>query len=175
MWGKDAGEVASSAMDQPRRPASSRACNCISLYVSRTAEHSSISTLQHTHTPHQHSARQTDTRLTVSFSGQPGQAGTTKVKPIWILTKQEMIGWRWHQLHHMQTICTKLRTDNHASNSSLNFLRARCFSWHPTNGVKAMKVLSARPHQHIRHVCVFEQHNGNPRHSIHFTNVFIAI
>ena len=25
-----------------------------------------------------------------------------------------MMGWQWHQLDHMQTICTSLQTDNHA-------------------------------------------------------------
>jgi len=36
--------------------------------------------------------------------------------------KQEMMGWHWHQLDHMQTIYTSLQTDNHASStSSLNF------------------------------------------------------
>jgi len=35
--------------------------------------------------------------------------------------KQEMMGW--HQLEHMQIICTMLQTDNHASTSSLNFYR----------------------------------------------------
>jgi len=39
--------------------------------------------------------------------------------------KQEMIGWQWHQLDHMQIICTLLQTDNHSNTSSLNFLRAR--------------------------------------------------
>jgi len=34
----------------------------------------------------------TGTRLMVCFQGQPGQAGTRKVKPIWILMKQEMMG-----------------------------------------------------------------------------------
>jgi len=33
-------------------------------------------------------------------------------------------GWQWHQLDHMQTICTSLQTDNHTNNtSSLNFYR----------------------------------------------------
>jgi len=48
---------------------------------------------------------QTDTRLTISL-GQ--QACTRKVKPIWILRRQEMVGWQWHQLDHMQIICTSL-------------------------------------------------------------------
>ena len=29
-----------------------------------------------------------------------------KDKPFWILLKQEMMGWPWHQLNHMQIICT---------------------------------------------------------------------
>jgi len=29
-----------------------------------------------------------------------------------------MMGWQWHQLDHMQIICT-LQTDNHASSSLL--------------------------------------------------------
>jgi len=40
-----------------------------------------------------------------------------KGKPFWILMKQEMMGWHWHQLDHMQIICTSLQTDNHASTS----------------------------------------------------------
>jgi len=36
-----------------------------------------------------------------------------KGKSFWILSKQEMMGWRWHQLNHMQIICTLLQTDNH--------------------------------------------------------------
>jgi len=50
--------------------------------------------------------------------------GTTpeRLKPIWILMKQDMIGWQWHQLDHMQIICTSHQTDNHASTSPLNFL-----------------------------------------------------
>ena len=43
-----------------------------------------------------------------------------KDKPSWILLKQEMMGWQWHQLDHMQVICTSLQTDNHASNTSLD-------------------------------------------------------
>ena len=27
-----------------------------------------------------------------------------------------MMGWQWHQLDHMQIICTLLQTDKHASN-----------------------------------------------------------
>ena len=47
--------------------------------------------------------------------------------------------WQWHQLDHMQVICTSLRlqTDNDASTSPLNFLQAGCSS----NSVKTLKVL----------------------------------
>jgi len=31
-------------------------------------------------------------------------------------------GWPWHQLDHMQIVCTSLQIDNHASTSSINFL-----------------------------------------------------
>jgi len=36
--------------------------------------------------------------------------------------KQE-IGWDWHQLDHMQIICTSLQTDKQASTSLLIFYR----------------------------------------------------
>jgi len=45
-------------------------------------------------------------------------------KPIWVLMKQEMIGWQWHQLDLMQITRTSLQSDNHANTSSFNFLQA---------------------------------------------------
>jgi len=74
---------------------------------------------------------QTDTRLTASFPAQPWQASTTNVIPNQILMKQEnqilmqqeIMRWQWHQLDHMEIICTSLQTDNHASTSSFNFYR----------------------------------------------------
>ena len=33
------------------------------------------------------------------------------------------MGWQWHQLDHMQIICTLLQTDNHVSTSPLSFYR----------------------------------------------------
>jgi len=44
-----------------------------------------------------------------------------KGKPLCILLKQEMMGWQWHQLDHIQIICTSLQADNHTSTPSLNF------------------------------------------------------
>jgi len=34
-----------------------------------------------------------------------------------------MMGWQWHQLDHVQIICTSLQTDNQASISPLSFYR----------------------------------------------------
>ena len=39
--------------------------------------------------------------------------------------KQDIMGWQWRQLDHMQIICTSLQTDKHASTSLLNFYSAR--------------------------------------------------
>jgi len=57
-----------------------------------------------------------------------------------------MIGWQWHQLDHIQIMCTSLETDNHASTSTLSFLRARCPSCHPTNNVKALTDIKNNRH-----------------------------
>ena len=43
--------------------------------------------------------------------------------------------WQWHQLDHMQIICTSLQTDNDASISPLSFLQAGCPSCYPTNSL----------------------------------------
>jgi len=50
-----------------------------------------------------------------------------KGKLIWILLEQEMMGWQWHQLDHMQIIYTSLQTDNHASTSPLSFYSPDAF------------------------------------------------
>ena len=80
----------------------------------------------------------THTRLTTLFPGLPGWAGTRKVKPIWILLKQETVSGSGIS----RAICksgTSLQTDNHASTSPLSFLQAGCPSCRPTNSVKALK------------------------------------
>jgi len=41
----------------------------------------------------------------------------------WIFLEQEMMGRQWHQLDHMQIICTLLQTDKHASTPPLSFYR----------------------------------------------------
>ena len=49
------------------------------------------------------------------------QKGTGK--PFWILMKQDVMGWQWHQLDHMQIICMSLQTDNHVSTASLDICK----------------------------------------------------
>ena len=44
--------------------------------------------------------------------------------------------WQWHQLGHMQTICTLLQTDNHTNTSSLIFYRLDALT---TNSARAQK------------------------------------
>ena len=55
--------------------------------------------------------------------------------------RQEMMGFgmQWHQLDHMQTICTLLQTDNHTNILSLNFYRPDALTDAQPNSVKALK------------------------------------
>ena len=98
----------------------------------------------HLHTLVKHYHTHTHTRLTVLFPGLPGWAGTRKVKPIWILLKQETVrasGIRWaicKSAHRSRQITTP------APHHSV-FLQAGCPSCHPTNSVKALKA----KHYHI--------------------------
>ena len=80
------------------------------------------------------------THLMALFPGLPWWAGTRKIKPIWILVKQDS-EWQWHQLGHMQ-VCTLLQTDNHISTPPLCFLQAGCPSCHLTNSIKTLKATS---------------------------------
>ena len=81
----------------------------------------------------------THTRLTALCPGLPRRASTRKVKPIWILLKQETVGGSGISWAIMQ-VCTSLQTDNHTSTPPLLcFLQAGCPSCRPTNSVKALK------------------------------------
>jgi len=62
------------------------------------------------------------------FSRTPWVSRHQKGKLFWILMKQEMMGWHWHQLDHMQVICTSLQTDNYASTLPLSFYRPDALS-----------------------------------------------
>ena len=81
----------------------------------------------------------TNTSLMALFPGLPGSASNRKVKPIWILLKQETVsgnGISWAICK--SAICIWLQTDNHASTPPL-FLQSGCPSCRPTNSVKALK------------------------------------
>ena len=90
-------------------------------------------------------AADTKTRLTALCPGLPGWAGTRKVKPIWILLKQETVsgsGIRW-------VICKSAPRSRQITTPTPHhsvFLQAGCPSCHPTNSVKALKaILGSRP------------------------------
>jgi len=71
-----------------------------------------------------HIQRKTDTHpFNGLFSRIIWISRNQKVRPFWILMKHEMTGWQWHQLDHMQIICTSLQIDNHTSTSSLSLYR----------------------------------------------------
>ena len=65
-----------------------------------------------------------------------------------------MMGWQWHQLDHMQIICTSLQRDKHTSASPLKFLQAGFPSCHPTNSIKALKALWNHYKHILMHLCV---------------------
>ena len=69
------------------------------------------------------------------FSGLPRWAGTRKVKPIWILLKQETVsgsGISW-------AICKSASCSRQTT--TLVFLQAGCLSCHPTNSINALKAI----------------------------------
>jgi len=39
-----------------------------------------------------------------------GKLAPKRLKPIWILMKQELMQRRWHQLDHVQIVCISLQT-----------------------------------------------------------------
>jgi len=72
-----------------------------------------------------------------------------KGKPFLILLEQ-MMGWQWHQLDHMQIICTSLQTDNHTSTSPLSFYRP--------DALPAAQPTASKHWRHsakFRHICVY--------------------
>jgi len=57
--------------------------------------------------------------------------------------KQQMVEWQWHQLDHMQIICTLLQTDNHASTSSLNFFYKPMLFLTPNRQCQSTEVMAS--------------------------------
>ena len=82
--------------------------------------------------------RNTHAHLTAIFPGLPGWVGTRKVKPIWILLKQEIVSGSdicWATCKSAPCF-TQITT---SAPPPLRFLQAGCHSCHPTNSVKALK------------------------------------
>ena len=51
-------------------------------------------------------------------------AHARKAEPFWIWMRQEMTGWQWQQLDHMEIICTLLQTND---NTSISFPEENCW------------------------------------------------
>ena len=76
-----------------------------------------------------------------SFPGLPGWAGTRKVKPIWILLKQETVSGSGISWATCKSAPRSRQITMPAPHHSV-FLQAGCPSCHPTNSVNAMKAQS---------------------------------
>ena len=76
----------------------------------------------------------THTRLTALFPGLPRWAGTRKVKPIWILLKQERVSGSGISKSARRSRQITTPAPHHSV-----FLQAGCPSCRPTNSVKALK------------------------------------
>ena len=54
-----------------------------------------------------------------------------------------VLGWQWHQLNHMQTICTLLQTDNHTITIPYHSIIYRRMLFLMPNRVKALKATTS--------------------------------
>ena len=95
----------------------------------------------HSHTDTRMHARThacTHTHLTALFPGRPRWAGTRKVKPIWILLKQETVSGSGISWAVFKSAPRSRQTTTPAPHHSV-FLQARCPFCCPTNSVKELK------------------------------------
>ena len=84
------------------------------------------------------------TRLTASCSAAIRVSRYQKGKTSLDLNKARddgVLGWQWHQLDHMQTICTSLQTDNHTNTTSINVYRSNALP-DAQPSVRALKAYS---------------------------------
>ena len=80
------------------------------------------------------------TRLTALFPGLPRWAGTRKVKPIWILLKQETVSGSSISWAICKSASSSRQITTPVPHHS-SFLQAGCPSCRPTNSVKALKAV----------------------------------
>jgi len=81
----------------------------------------------------------THTRLMALCLGLPGSASTRKVKPIWILLKQETVSGSGISWAICKSATRSRQIITPAPHHSVFYRQARCRSCHPTNSVKALK------------------------------------
>ena len=84
-------------------------------------------------------------RLTALCPGLPGWAGTRKVKPIWILLKQETVSGSGISWATCKSAPRSRQITMPVPHHSV-FLQAGCPSCRPTNSVKALKALLTYHH-----------------------------
>ena len=87
----------------------------------------------------------THTRLTALFPGLPRWASTRKVKPIWVLLKQETVSGSGISWAIRKSAPRSRQITMPAPHHSV-FLQAGCPSCRPTNSVKALKALETLHH-----------------------------
>ena len=80
----------------------------------------------------------THTHLMTLWPGLPGWAGTRKVKPIWILLKQETVSGSGISWAPCKSAPRSRQITTPAPHHSV-FLQAGCPSCHPTNSINALK------------------------------------
>ena len=104
-------------------------------------------TLQHIHT---------HTNVSRPFSRSTWVGRYQNYKPLGILLKQLMTGWQWHQLDHMQIMCTSLQITMPTPHHSIFFTGQLLFlppneQHQSTQGNKVVilvSVFSISSHQH---------------------------
>jgi len=62
-----------------------------------------------------------------------------------------VLGWQWHQLDHMQTICTSLQTDNH-TNIITHFYRSATLPGAQPTVSKALQAYFGKKHHQKRRI-----------------------
>jgi len=92
------------------------------------------------------------------------------------------MGWQWHQLDHMEIICTSLHTDNDASTSRLSFYRPDALpAAQPTDSKHWRQIYhsftsichSTSAHQitHRKYTAVWVQISVNGSHPLDYWNL----
>ena len=117
-----------------RAPSAGQSAYPKSHLFTHTHTHARTHARTHTHT-------HTHTRLTALCPRLPGRAGTRKVKPIWILLKQETVSGSGISCAMCKSAPRSRQVTTPAPHHSV-FLQAGCSSCRPTNSIKALKARS---------------------------------